>query len=464
MDGYFGVNVHIDKNYTAADFPAVVDWVRDYSDWPNFEPKNNEYTFKKGKTNYDSAYQALDRMGIGNLIVIEDIPDWISPEPSHKHSGGFAPKGNKAGLKPEDYTEAAEFFYQFTARYGAAKVPEENLMSSDQVSGLDLMDALEIMNEADGDTSWGNFVKTDEYAALLNAVYDGNQGALGPKMGIKAADPDMPVSITGLGDNLRSLKKIVKACGRAPFDIVNLHFYAFRNIRENYRVAVPPEWSSMEKDISETVSWVNEHIPGKNIWLTEIGWDSGWGNNSEAVTEQESADYLIRSYLLALGAGAEKCFWYYWNDYNSSNPGVFSSMGLFESSSVAYSGETEFKPKLQYWYLATMRNLLHDTYFILNNSRKEDSSVYDYHFTSTDGDRTIRVLWHCPEYSYDWFPLKPPLKEKTVSIQLPENISTVTIITPKAGTISGNEETVVPDSTGKIALTLGSTPLFLVLE
>lgn len=464
MDDYFGVNVHIDKQYTAADFPEVVDWIRDYSDWPNFEPRNNEYTFRKGKTNYDSAYQTVRQMNVKNLIVIEDIPKWISPSPEHKHAGGFAPRGEKQGHQPEDYKEAAEFFYQFTARYGSAKVPKRNLMTTDRLSGMNLMDAVEVMNEADGDTSWGNFVTIKEYAALLNAVYDGNGGTLGPKMGVKAADPNMPVSITGLGDNLRSLQKIVKACGRAPFDIVNLHFYAFRNVRENHRVAVPPEWSSLEKDMSQAVSWVKENIPDKKIWLTEIGWDSRPEYNSESVTEQESADYLIRSYLIALGAGIEKCFWYYWNDYNIHNHGVFASMGLFENASVSHSGKTQFKPKLQYWYMATMRNMLKDTYFILNNSGGLDKTIYDYHFTSTSGDSLVRVLWHCPEYSYDWHPLDPPVQKKDAYIQVPKGFSNVKMISPVLGTAFGKEEVLAPDPSGKVKLTLGSTPVFLLFE
>lgn len=461
MDGYFGVNVHVDNNYTAADYPGVVDWIRDYSDWHNFEPQNNTYTFKNGELNFDSAYAAVRNVGVKNLLVIEDIPKWISPAPEHKHSGGFAPKGNTKGTQPADYKEAAEFFYQFTARYGAASVPKKHLMSDDRASGLDLMDALEVMNEADGDTSWGNFVTFPQYAALLNAVYDGNQGKLGPKMGIKAADPDMPVSITGLGDNLRSLQKIVKACGRAPFDIVNLHFYAFRRIREDYRVAIPPEWSSMEKDISETVSWVKENIPGKKIWLTEIGWDSEPGKNTEVVTEQESADYLIRSYLLALGAGAEKCFWYYWKDYGTNHTGVFGSMGFFESASVPYKGETQFKPKLQYWYHATMRNILHDSYFILNNSRKPDPTVYDFHF-STD-DSLIRAMWYCPEYAHDWRPLEVPVKSKTVTVQMPEGFSHAKLLTPEEGSTTGREKALAPEN-GGITVSLGSTPVFVVFE
>ena len=460
MDDYFGVNVHVDQHYTARDFPPVVDWIRDYSDWPNFEPSNNHYTFTDGEINFDSAYLAIEALGVQNLIVIEDIPTWISPQPNHKDAGGFAPRGKKEGLQPEDYQEAAEFFYQFTARYGSKKVPKKGLKTKDKVRGLNVVDALEVMNEADGDTSWGNFVTIPQYAALLNAVYDGNRGKMGPYMGIKAADPDMPVSITGLGGNLPSLKRIVKAAGRAPFDIVNLHFYAFRYVRENYRVAVPPEWSSLEKDISETVNWVKENIPGKKIWLTEMGWDSN-PNNTEAVSEQESADYLIRSYLIALGAGAEKCFWYYWRDYDDYNPIVFSSMGLFENSSVAYAGDTQFKPKLQYWYLGTMRNLLKDTYFIQNNSKEKSSMMYEYQFETAEGDRLLKVLWHCPDYEWDWKPLEERSLRKEYQLSHPGPEWKVgKVVKPVAGTFSG-EAFPFTRQEEFIQLELGSTPVFV---
>src|SRR5690606_17262474 len=119
---------------------------------------------------------------------------------------------------------------------------------------------------------------------------------------IKAADPDMPVSITGLGGNLPSLKKIVAAAGRMPVDIINVHFYAFRDVREKFRVAVPPEWSSLEKDMKDVVAWRESFAIGKAVWWTESGWDTK-PNSTEAGTEQESPGYLIRSCLSALGAG-----------------------------------------------------------------------------------------------------------------------------------------------------------------
>jgi hypothetical protein len=465
MNGFFGVNVHVDHDDSPDEFPQVVDWVRDYSDWPNFEPENNRYIFRNHRNgrSYDSLYKRIKESGVGNLLVIEDIPKWISPALNHKHAGGFAPTGGGPGVHSYEYKEAAEFFYQLTARYGSETINDSMLLTEDKLSGLNIVPAIEVMNEADGDTSWGNFVTIEQYAALLNAVYDGDKGAMGKGFGIKAADPSMQVSITGLGGNLTSLKKIVAAAGRCPFDIINLHFYAFRNVRENYRIAVPPEWSSLEKDMKETVAWRNQHAPGKPVWLTEIGWDTK-AHNSEAVSEQESANYLIRSFLIALGAGVEKCFWYYWEDYDDRNPIVFSSMGLFENNSVVYSGSTKLKPKLTWWYLAFMRSILKDMNYIGNHSGKINKTVYDYRFQSPDGNTIVHVMWYCPPFIYPFRQLDPYPESETVEFTAPENIRSLTVLEPEADDLKGLEKQSIKGSQSKLKLSLTGTPIFIVMK
>src|SRR5690606_39050976 len=122
--------------------------------------------------------------------------------------------GSEDGLDPAQYREAASFYFQLAARYGSKKQPRRRLDTDDGLSGLNLMDVIEVYNERDG--TWGNKMSAEQYAALLNAVYDGNGGKMGKGFGVKAADKNMPVSIGGLSYNLQSLKKIVAAAGRAP--------------------------------------------------------------------------------------------------------------------------------------------------------------------------------------------------------------------------------------------------------
>jgi enterochelin esterase-like enzyme len=464
MDEFFGVNIG-NCSASSRDIKKVAGWVRDYSNWPWLEPEKNQFRFTNalGRMNYDSFYRALDTQGIKSLFVVQQTPKWVSGRKTGIDPAGFAPSAGQDGLHPDQYTDAASFFYQLAARYGSRKADPGNLLTKDKLSGLHLMNAIEVYNEPDG--TWGDHMTLEQYAALLNAAYDGNNHRMKGQYGIKAADPDILVSIGGLADNLGSLKKIVAYAGRAPFDVINAHYYTFRQVRENYRVSVAPEWSSLEADMKDMVAWGREHAPGRPVWMTEIGWDTK-DHNPEYVTEQEAANYLIRSYLLALGAGVEKCFWFIYSDIDDSGPAiVFSSSGLFQSESTPYDGPTRLKPKLTYWYDASFKQLASGYYFDSNQSfPKGDSTIYDYRFSDADGKKRLAILWYCPKYQYAFRPLESRPSKVVYSYILPDSTWKITkVVRPAAGTLEGEPQS-YKKSAGGISLHLDATPVFIEME
>lgn len=468
MDGFFGVNVfHCQESPNDVD--DVADWIRDYTRWEYFEPFNNEYRFtntssrkEKDIVNYDEYYLKLKELGIQSLFVVMRSPKWASSHPEDALFDQFAPSMDKDGLQPKHYREAAEFYYQLTSRYGSKKHPKKELLTTDKISGMDVVSVIEVENEPDGPPDWGDQVTLEQYAALLNAVYDGDQGKLGKNFGIKAADPDMPVSIGGLGFNLEAMKEIIGYAGRQPFDIINVHFYTFKHIRENYRVSIPPEWSSLEYDMREIVEWRNKNAPGKPVWLTEIGWDTK-NHNTESVTEQEAANYLIRSYLLSLGSGVEKCFWFIFRDLDASkNPGVFSSSGLFENNDKEWEGTTRLKPKLTYWYNATFKKLTEDYVFKGSFSIKQDSTVRQYDFTGNDESDKLAILWYCPQERRRWQPIPAPI-EIDYAFEVPDGWKVMKVIKPADGTMEGIE-VATNDTLKGVEFQLTGTPVFVQMK
>lgn len=463
MKEFFGINENLIQGYNnAEDLAPVVGWIRDYTHWRYYEPANNDYNFThiQDTFNQDAIYQQLKDLGIKPLPVVMEAPVWISTHPESERATRYAPSGDQDGSSPEHYREAAEFFYQYAARYGSQQLPDDKLRTPDKKSGLNLIPVVEVFNEADGDTSWGNFITRKQYASLLNAVYDGNQGKMGDGYGIKAADPDLPVSITGLGFNLEALKEITRYAGRAPYDIINVHFYTFRYARENYRVSVPPEWSSLVEDMQEIIEWGKVHAPGRPVWLTEIGWDTK-PYNPEAVTEQEAANYLIRTFLLTKGAGVDKCFWFYNRDLdNQPRKGVFATSGLFENITVPSQGVTQLKPKLTYWYFGTMTHLIGDLYYKENHSQQQDSTVYHYTFQSADEKKEVSVVWYCPPYVYKWRQLVEHPASQSYTIPIPEGATSVRIVRPTGGTFQGESQPVLRDQ-GTLTLQATATPQFI---
>lgn len=464
MDDFLGVNVG-QCQASPQDVKQVAAWIRDYSQWEWLEPEKNHYTFTNAlnKFDYDAYYRQLDTLGIKSLFVVQQTPRWISSAKQDSDYRTYPPSGDQDGLQPDQYKAAASFFYQLAARYGSRKVASNRLRTPDKLSGLNLLDAIEVYNEPDG--NWGNHMTLKQYAALLNAVYDGNHDELKGPYGIKAADSNMLVSIGGLAGNLASLKKVVAYAGRTPFDIINAHYYTFRNVREGYRVAVAPEWSSLENDMRQLVSWSAKYAPGKPVWLTEIGWDTE-NHNPEHVTEQEAANYLIRSYLLALGAGIKKCFWFIFTDLDDApSPGVFTSSGLFKNRAVPYHGKTSLKPKLTYWYNATLKQLLSGYYFDANRSFPHgDSTVYQYLFSTKDGRKRLSVLWYCPRFQYAFRPLTRPPSNISYRFGLPDSTWTIDkVVRPVEGSMEGKVQPYAIKH-GDVLINLNATPVFIEEE
>jgi enterochelin esterase-like enzyme len=461
MDDFFGVNA---GNCAASpiDMSHIANWIRDYSQWKWLQPARDSFTFTNaaGRWNYDAYYRQLDSLHIHSLFCVQQTPNWISAGRNEKDANSYAPSGDSSGLKPEHYKEAASFYYQLAARYGKRRVPAGTVLTADKLTGLGLMDALEVYNEPDG--TWGNHMSLQQYAQLLKAVYDGDGGRLKGAYGVKAADLNMPVSIGGLADNLGSLKKIVAYAGGAPFDIINAHYYTFQNVRERYRIYAPPEWSSLRADLSDMVRWSRIHAPGRPVWMTEIGWDTK-PHTSEYVSEQEAANYLVRSYLLALGVGVEKCFWFIFNDLDDEGtPGVFASSGLFENPTVPSPGPTRLKPKLTYWYNATFKHLLSGYYYDGDHSYPHgDSTVYDYRFLSADGQRQLDIVWYCPRYQWEFRPLDGQPWDLHHYRYSPDKGRKVTkVVKPIADAIDGSPVEYINVPNG-ISFKLDGTPVFI---
>ena len=459
MREFFGVNTAVGQNFdNPDDIQPLVGWIREYSKWHLFEPSNNDYRFTnvRDSINFDSLYQHISDLGINTLLVIMKSPKWISSNPSGDYDD-YVPSGNTSGLKPEHYQEAAEFYFQLAARYGSKKVSSDKLQTDDKKSGLNIVGSIGVLSEADGAFEWGNRIEWEQYAALLNAVYDGNNGKMGSGYGIKDADPDLPVSVSGLAFNLKSLIRLKEFAGRNPYDVINVHFYAFRYARPTHRVAVPPEWSSLASDMKEIVEWRDNEAPGRPVWLTEIGWDTQ-DYATEQVSEEEAASYLIRSFLLAKEAGVDKAFWFYYRDLdNFERKGTFSTSGLFKNETIPYGGKTNLSPKLTYWYFGTMTNKIGNLQYTKNLS---DSITYHYSFASPDQTKIVHVLWYCPTYYYEWRQLVNYPQSIGSQLKIPKSAKNLKITRPVEGSFNG-----IPAS-GKmegntLLLSLTGTPVFV---
>lgn len=178
------------------------------------------------------------------------------------------------------------------------------------------------------------------------------------------------------------------------YDVLHIHRYAIaeqwpvwrRTYPENPKV---PYLSSVQK----LLDWRNANAPGKEVWVTEFGWDSStkkpdpkgdwakWVGSSD----EEQARWLVRSFFLFAAMGVDKAFVYDFND--EDKPQLHACSGLTR----------HYQPKPAYHAVAWMLRSLADYRFsrVMKQSLEDG---YDFEFVSDKPDApVIWALWHATE-------------------------------------------------------------------
>ncbi len=118
----------------------------------------------------------------------------------------------------------------------------------------------------------------------------------------------------------------------------------------------------------------------REAWLTEFGWDNLAGPK---VTPYQQAAYLARGWMLALGAGTDKCFWFY--DYDAPEPKqFFDGCGLFAADS---------SPKLALCSLAAMTSLLPNPEYVGSITAGAGTTGCVFR----NGEELVAALWSIDE-------------------------------------------------------------------
>jgi hypothetical protein len=132
----------------------------------------------------------------------------------------------------------------------------------------------------------------EEYFARLTCVYDGDEGRLGPGVGIKTADPNAKVVCCALADfgidyilTLIQIAKEKRTDGRIPCDAFNVHDYLNTAGGQHVpnTIGVAPEQfrhprfrsTGIKAVMREMTDLIKRKCPGVEFWWTEFGYDTG---------------------------------------------------------------------------------------------------------------------------------------------------------------------------------------------
>jgi hypothetical protein len=350
-------NMEIIKSFSA---------MRHYMNWNKLENTEGNYTYNptnNGNWNYDLMYTRCKQDSILVLACLKNLPVWMMDTyPADQRDDENVPVNYGADLtNPASYAVQARTAFQFAARYGYNKGINPMLVKVDthpgkpnQVKiGMGLIKYIECGNENDRWWKGDKATQTPEqYAANLSAFYDGHKGTLGNNAGVKTADPNMQVVMTGLATaDVEYVKRMVAWCkinrGVRPdgnidlcFDIINYHLYANDGSVFTHKKAttgIAPELSESGSVADGFVKYANS-LPNKpEVWVTEVGYDINPGSYQRApaignkTVLETQADWILRSSLLYIRHGVKRLFFYQLFDAFPNKEEQYATSGLAEN-------------------------------------------------------------------------------------------------------------------------------------
>jgi hypothetical protein len=409
MENFIGTNAFVDDPIEKI---AVGGYLREYHSWDwdaldsakDAKPfPHNVFAFNPSRAgpnwDFDDFYTRCKAANIFVCPSLKASVSWLTPKLGDRPAD---PKMDPAD--PLAYRAHADHLFQFVARYGKTKVDDKKLkLAPDQkrLSGLDLIQYVENGNENDGWWAGPSAYSTPyQLAAQCSADYDGHKGQLGDTFGIKNADPNAKLVMSGLArpavDYIRAMKAWADAHrgGDFPADVINIHTYSNEHGGQGNEmtIGISPEQDKLRERMHEFVDYRNRYLPKQEVWLTEFGYDTHPAAAQRAPAigktppEEVQARWILRSYLAVAAAGFDRAAQYMLRDVSTTSTTKFDTSGL-----VGPKGD--WTPKPSWYYTYTLKNRLTGMRYA-GDVDSGNKKVWIYKFRSDDG-RGAYVLW-CP--------------------------------------------------------------------
>ena len=207
------------------------------------------------------------------------------------------------------------------------------------------------------------------------------------------------------------------------------------------------------KEADDAIAWRNKHAPGKEVWVTEFGYDActpgamnkrdGWFKklNWQGVTDKQQAQYIIRSIFCFAARDVDRAYIYFFND--SDKASVHAASGLTRN----------FKPKPSFWAVKHLYETLGDYRFERVVTRQE-GKIYAFQFRhAKDTNKAIWTIW------------SPTGSDRTESIplnRLPGKLIKAEYMPLKKGPAPKTELKQLPND--GIQFELSESPIYLSFE
>lgn len=209
----------------------------------------------------------------------------------------------------------------------------------------------------------------EEFSTLSRAMAEG----------IRAGDPKLKIATCNLttgasGDYEKSVTCFAELLDL--FDVLTIHTYPMVEGWPTWRRSFPEDVRLKDylSSVERLCEWRDAHAAGKPVWITEFGYDSstkspargGTFEKWEDVTDEQHAQWLVRSLLLFSVMPIERAYIYFFND--SDEPAFHASSGLTRN----------FEPKPAFHAVAHLQHVLGEFRFSRVVESNADVRIYEY--------------------------------------------------------------------------------------
>lgn len=387
--------------------------------------------------NFDEFYGDLASKGMVMSPVFQGAPAWMFGKPTGDSLKPRMPGADSTA--PASYLAHADYLFQFAARFGRTTVDASRLRVdalNTPRSGLGTVAWMENWNEPDKNwkTATGYFSPRVLHA-MSSADYDGDQGRMGASMGVRNADPTMKMALPGLISVDLEYSKAMKwwadrlRGGSFPADALNFHHYCNDAGGQNgvATTGISPEDDGFRRRLEALSSWRDRHLPGKELWLSEFGWDTHQGSVFRAPAIGGADGYeiqgrwILRAFLHLAASGFDKGHVYLLRDDWDTSPGVFATSGLVHDRYDTLSPKFEKKPS--WYYVNTLHKTFRDFRFEADESQ---GRVHVYRMAHTGSpDSVAYAVWNANDTA------------APVAVSVPTSLTSGKVVVPTSGQALG---------------------------
>jgi len=271
--------------------------------------------------------------------------------------------------------------------------------------------------------------------------------------GLREGDPKLKILTCNIttGKSGGYEKSVTCVQGLEPlYDVLNIHTYAMVNGWPEWKRSFPEDPAiPFLKGIEDLIAWRNQNAKGKEIWVTEFGWDAStkpnpttgdaakWKGN---VTDAQQARYIVRSFLVFSTMDVARAYLYFFND--SDEPSFHAASGITRN----------FQPKPSFHAMAHLYRSLNE-YRFSRVVTKKAGELYAFEYVhAAQPKKKVLVAW------------SPTGSERAATVELPLGRAKLVRAERMPLTAGDVPAVEVPVKGGSASVALEESPLFLWLE